>query len=357
MQQLETQMYNMQNKHCFTLLKNISKKVIFLFMFLVVTFNGCNQNSLAIAKPAKDILEKQDIYVSKITHIDYNSIEKLDISLECIDVSLICSRVDETLEVDYSFIEEKTPAQKGNTVLIDYRILDEHRKKIYCDTDVKIVIGTSCFDSVIEKELTNHKTGDIIRLSSSLITNPIIEKHKNSTIEIDIKGVYSYNKIGSETLCEKHGFTCFEDYYTYLYNMASDELKYENDIKQKSELFKQLIKNCNFVIDDELVSFSLKTVLIHEQQAASFGITLEEYYTNILKMNENDFFKKCTQDSEDEIKKILIVGSLADHYGITVDNEIFNEFCEKNNINYHNNDVLIEAYYSCLEEQVVSFFL
>ncbi len=338
---------------------NRFKKVVFLFifcLFLIISFNGCSQEPLVIAKPAQDILEKQEIYTSKIIHIDYNSIEKLDIPLGTIDASLICNRVDETLEVDYSFTEVKEAvAKKGNTILIDYRILNEYQKEIYCDANVKIVIGTGCFDSIIENELLNHKAGDTICLNSSIMTNPLIATHKETTVEIEVKGIYNYNQIGSETLAETHGFVSFEDYYIYLYDIASDELKYEYNLEQKAEFFRQTIKNCNFVIDnDELTSFSLKTVLIHEQQAASFGMTLEEYYTNILELNENDFFKRCTQDSENEIKKMLVVGALAHHYRIIVDDECFDEFCEENNIN---EDVLTEAYYSCLEEQVISYFL
>lgn len=341
------------------MISKLKKFLFIVFVFLIATSCGCSKDTLEIVEPVQDFLEMQEIYSSKITHIDYKNIEKLNIPLEDVDVSLICNRVDETLEVDYSFVEIKDAiVQKGNTVCIDYKIINENQKEVYSDTNVKVVIGTGCFDNIIENALLNHKAGDTVSLSNSIITNTLIATYKNVTVKITIKGIYKYTQTGSETLLEKHGFISFEDYYIYLYNIASDELKNENIIKQKYEFFNQTIKNCNFMIDDnELTSFSLKTVLSHEEQAALFGLTLEEYYTNILGITENEFFKKITIDSEYEIKKMLVVGALAQHYNIIVNDEIFEEFCRSNKLNLKNDKNMTEAYYCCLEEQVISYFL
>ncbi len=54
---------------------------------------------------------------------------------------------------------------------------------------------------------------------------------------------------------------------------------------------------------------------------------------------------------------MLVVGALAQHYNIIVNDEIFEEFCRSNKLNLKNDKNMTEAYYCCLEEQVISYFL
>lgn len=120
----------------------------------------------------------------------------------------------------------------------------------------------------------------------------------------------------------------------------------------------KLMDTSDFYIDmNEVAEYSLNIVDNYESIAYMYGLDLQNYYEQILEENEDTFYQQCYEEGCFDVKKILLVGHIAEKEGIIITEADEKRFCEENNCDFENlkEDEILHVYvnYCILEQKVI----
>lgn len=145
-------------------------------------------------------------------------------------------------------------------------------------------------------------------------------QYENDTIVVKIVSVVHY--IGGPDTADilfEQGSPSFYEFYQYLFKTKLEEIDFEYYMEDKKSFYDMAFENCKFDLsEDDIKKGSLQIVKEYAETAQSIGMSVEEYYTSVLNLDEDNFFIMYTESAERQIKSVLVIGALAQHGNITV---------------------------------------
>lgn len=338
------------------------KKTFFIFFIIVFTFTGCSSSNtqISVNDIATAYLSQLNVQNSKIDTIKYDEISSYENTPPFRELTYITNNIDEVLEPFYSIAtSENNIIENWDFVIVKLRLFNKEDALIFSDEAAKLLIGAALFDKSIENDLIGKRINKQYTFKASRVIKEFYNIPEVEKIIIEPQSIIQY-KEGNDTkkFLNENGFLDLKEFYVHLFNMKVSEQDFENNTSIKDDFIKYSIDKCTFTISyDDLKTYSDKVLKEHMQSAESLGINIDEYYTNVLSLNEEEFFKMCADTAEKEIKKCLMIGALSQHFDINFSNDYFVEFCQKNEID--NSDDVIKTYanYLCLESMVLSEFV
>ncbi len=221
------------------------------------------------------------------------------------------------------------------------------------------MIGSELFDKDIENALVGQSVNEAYDFNASNTVKELYNISDLKTISIEPQSIIQYTEDSSnKKFLDENGFSTLSEFYKYLFEVKVAEQDFEQNLSIKDDFIKYAIDKCTFTISsDDLMNYSKQVFNEHLQSAESLGINIDEYYTNILSLDEKEFFTLCADSAEQEIKKCLMIGALSQQYNIDVSDDYLTTFCENNDIDMSDSVSVIYARYLCLESIVLSEFV
>ncbi len=338
------------------------KKALLVLFVIAFMITGCSSNDsqISISPIAITYLNLLNVRNSKIDTIQYDRISSFKNTPPSRDLTDISNNIDEVLEPFYTVtISKNDSITYGDFVVLELKMLSKEGTLIFLDKSAKLLIGANLFDEKIERDLVGSSINNSYTFKATNKVKEFYNLPEVDKIIVKPQSILQY-KEGADTksFLNENGFLNLEEFYVYLFNMKVSEQAFEKNSSIEDDFIKYAIDNCTFTISyDDLKNYSDKVFKEHIQAAESLGINIDEYYTNVLSLSEEAFFRMCADSAETEIKKCLIIGALSQYFNISFDDEHFNEFCKKNEIKVSDDISQTYASYFCLESLVISNFV
>ncbi len=93
----------------------------------------------------------------------------------------------------------------------------------------------------------------------------------------------------------------------------------------------------------------------YEKMAYLYNMSLEQYYEKLLGITKQEFYEKCLNEGEKQIKKYLIIGAVAKKEDIVITNDEWESEKIDKKIEIQDNNAVIYAKYQLLEKKVLNY--
>lgn len=337
-------------------------KKIFFIIIVILAFTGCSANKETMSENsiAMDYLSQCNVKNSHIDTVKYEEISSYKNTPPTRNLTYISKKIDEVLEPFYSIeVSKNDIINQGDFVAFELKLLNKDETLILTDEKAKLMVGSGLLDKYIEEELMEKSINESYVFEASDEVKEFYNISEAEKVIIKPKEIYQYIEgSDTQTFLNENDFLNLKDFYVYLFNMKVGEQDFEKNTAIKNEFISYAIEKCTFTISyDDLKNYSTKVFEEHMHSAESLGIDIDDYYTNVLSLNEDEFFRMCADTAEYEIKKCLLTGALSQHFSINVSNDYIEKYCEAGKIDY--SDSVLKAYadYFCLESLVISEFV
>lgn len=320
---------------------------------LLSNISSCSKKA-NISPIVQELLDSLDIDGCYIKDIDYSDTDQLFIDNTYIKFSKVSNYINEVLDFDYDYtIDEDGIVGETDVAVINIDV-SRNGEILYSDDGIYMFVGMDCFDEAIEKSLVGKKRGEVFELKATDCANAYISKMDDATVKVEITEVCTYKVQEGATSTLGDSYGSFSEYYSHLYTMNTEAIWFEKIYEIKNTAINELVKSSSFSLDyDEIEAASYETVLSYEATANSYGMVLEEYYTDILQKNEDGFFQMCVEETQEMIKRFLVVGAVSEKYNIMVTEDEFAQYIDTNGINPENESDLLYAKYQYLENKML----
>lgn len=337
--------------------------ILCIFTVVIISFTYLSDNhesDCRIQGNVRDYLEKNRITNCRI--ITCPSISdlkmKMSISYDQLNINVTESEVEEYVQRvmdSYDEVRElknRKTVKNGDLVTVDYSVYYDG-KKINQRNDDLVKVGSGNYDKRFEKVLIGMKKNQIYE--RELIVPEDVDDHKmrNQKEKFKIK-VTAINKYITYRLTDQFVKQNLEGNSVAEYKeYAKKKVESEKSAVKKSQLEQELLldisSKCEFDLDQhEVADYALAIVKKYEQLADLKGLSVEEYAKENGK-NSEEFYQMCYQEAEDNIKKILLIGALADQENMQVQNDIRSD-------NGNREGEKVEKYYFNIKSQVLQEF-
>lgn len=337
------------------------KKHIFLWIgVIILTLSGCTTKPLPIDPITTEFLNTKQIENSTIQSIDFEAVDHMHFQAAPIPFSSISARIQEVLLSHYTFFKKADPIAIGDAVTVDFTIQDGQDHIVYAEQNAIIFVGIGLFDQKLEAALLDHATdGSIVVQLGPEFDNQFSTYSSDHHLQMKIRSVEHYTALpDTQQTLEDQNIHTFEEFYRSLYDMKAAELSYESNAEQQNSFLQAAIHQSQFFISvHDQKQYAVQVLREWEQAASSFGISLEEYHAAFLQQAQGSVYDFATQTAEYEIQKYLLIGALAQHKQIQIDEESFSTFCIVNHITNQDKELLATAKYMFLEQAVLQHYL
>lgn len=312
--------------------------LVILCIFTVVTIrftylSNDHEPDCGIQGNVKDYLEKNQITNCRI--ITCPSIsdlkKKMSVSADQLNINVTESEVEEYIQRvmdSYDEIRElknRKTVKNGDLVTVDYSVYYDG-KKINQRNDDLVKVGSGNYDKHFEKALIGMKKNQIYERELMVPEDVDDQKMRNQKEKFKIK-VTAINQYITYPLTDQFVKQNLEGNSVAEYKeYAKKKVEAEKSAVKKSQLEQELLleisSECEFELDQhEVADYALAIVKKYEQLADLKGLSVEEYAKENGK-NSEEFYQMCYQEAEDNIKKIILIGALADQENMQVQNDI-----------------------------------
>lgn len=334
------------------------KKLFITFLSFIFVLSGCAAKEVKIDRISTDYLITINVEGSKIEKIDHKRISEYDNSTLFRDLSYICGAIDEVLEPFYDIqIVSNRAVENGDVVLFEAEFSDENGDLIHSEKSAEILVGSG-FLKNIEAEVIGKNSGRSFSLTPDSTEKEFFNSDDIDIINITVTDILHYDeKPETPDFLKEQNFSSFEDFYSYLFKKKTNEHDYEKNSEIKDDFIDLAVDSCEFLISsDDLKDYSKERLKVRMPAAQSLNSSSDDYCSDVLTLDEFGSFLMCTEYAEKEIKKCLAVGALSEYYGISINDEYFEFFCENNNIDASDSELTAAARYFCLETAVIEHF-
>lgn len=341
------------------------KKKRVLIIVLVVTLiclYGCNQGQLKINPSAKLYMDLRGIKNCGIYQV--GELSNLQYSLQGVSISdsEIESRIDTILKSYEKLITitERDKVKEGDFVNITYTVYCDSKVVNHSDEEI-IKIGAGHFNKNIEKSLIGAIKG---KRQYIKITVPEDDKNKElagkeECVQVLINEIqYMHTEqLTTDFVKKNYNLNTIEEFYVYVKKLIKEEREAEVLHEAQENVITKLIKTSKFNLNkDAIVDYALTIYNDYAEMAISYGSSIEEFIKDFFGETIDIFYERCYSESENEIKRILIVGALAESNSIQVtdaevENALKNAKIEYNSLS---RGYLTIYTYQLLEEKVLN---
>lgn len=330
------------------------KKTLSILIIFVLLLSGCTKRNIEVGNVALSYLNSLNVNKSKLIDIDYDEISKYEPLTINADLAYVSSSIDEVLEPFYEFQKSDNAVAEGDIVLWNCEIHNSSNALIHAEKDAKVLVGSSNFER-LEQKMISKNIGDEFVISPDKSLCDFWGIADSCSVKVSVAGILKYvEKAETGDFLDEQGFASFVDFYNYLFNMKVAEHEYEQDSKIVDEFLDFVVGKSRFYIsEDDLKNYTQQIVKENIDTATSFGITIDEYYTNFLSLDEDGFYLMCAETAEKEIQNALVIGALSQHNNIQVEKSAFDDYCSRNNVD--TDDLISRAIveYYCLKSAVI----
>ena len=330
------------------------KKILSIIIALVLLLSGCSKRNIEVGNVVLSYLNSLNVKKSKLIDIDYEAISKYESLTINADLAYVSSSIDEVLEPFYEFQNSDTTVAKGDIVLWSCEIYNSSNALIHTEKDAKVLVGSSNFEC-LEQKMISKNIGDELILSPEKSLCDFFSIEDSCSMKVSITGILKYiEKDETDIFLDKQGFTSLIDFYNYLFAMKVSEYEYEQNSKIADEFLDFSVEKSSFYIsEDDLKNYTQQVVKDNMDAATSLGITIEEYYTRLLSLDEDGFYLMCAETAEKEIQNALVIGALSQYNNIQVEKSAFDDYCSRNNIDTDDLTSRSLVEYYCLKSAVI----
>lgn len=340
-----------------------TKSLFFLVIFLI-SCSACGKSVVSIPHSIDIILTNNGIFSAEIIslddfrtyRIDYDLLDEEDVYVSDDEIR---AYIDMQLEsyAELIKITDRDIVQHGDVAIVSYIVILNGKIINEIDQDI-LMVGKGNYDQQFENALVGKYVG--IPFSEELISPDGEKMIFNITVE-SINKFKTY-ELTNEFVQQNMGIETVEKYYENCKKILQDEKLSVAKRKLEEAMLKKIIDKSKFELDkEEIARFSLQYVETEKQFAYVYGLDLEEYIEIILNEDREEFFQRCYEYGEDEIKKYLLIGGIFSElqYSITDDDIRFK--CEQ--LGYEYNTILKDEYakalveYAVMEERVINYFV
>ena len=244
-----------------------------------------------------------------------NDIKKIDISDSVISQKEIDDYVSDQLDMKSSFQAYSSSKQIKEGDYVNCSIVKyESDKELFSSDDECLYIDINN-QSIVVKSLIGHSKGE---------TFEVFEKVSGHEYRYDITvknvGTMVTPELNNEFVKQNFNEDSVSDYLESLKKSLDTENKGAAVLGARNDILEKLIDKCKFEMDEKQVTdYSVSIVNSYINEAYLYNKDLKTYYTENLHMSEKQFFDSCYQQGENYIKKMLVVGALAEHEKCSVD--------------------------------------
>ncbi len=244
-----------------------------------------------------------------------NEIGKIDVSDSSVSQKEIDDYVADQLDMNRSFRADPSAKQIKENDCVNFSLVKyEGDEEIFSGDDEYLCIDEND-QSVVTRSLTGHIKGDTYEVHEN------VEGH-DYRYEITIKriGKMVAPELNDEVVREYFNADSVSDYLASLRDSLNNENRSAAILGAQDDILEELIDKCKFDMDKQQVTdYSVSVVNSYVDEAYLYNKDLKTYYTEDLHMSEKQFFDSCYKQGEDYIKKMLVVGALAEQDKCSID--------------------------------------
>lgn len=279
------------------------------------------------------------------------SSDQLNIDVTESEIKEFVQRVMDSYDKVVELKNRKT-VKNGDLVTVDYSVY-YGGKKINQRNDDLVKVGSGNYDKHFEKALIGMKKNQFYE-KVLVVPDDVDDKNmrnKKEKFKIKVTAINKYIKYNLTDQFVKKNLegNSVTEYLEYAGKKVESEKLAEKKSQLEQELLLDISSECKFELDqDEVANYALAIVKKYEQLAELNDLSVEEYAKENGK-NKEEFYQMCYQEAEDNIKKIIVIGALADQENMQVQNDISSD--DKNG-----GEEKVEKYYLNIKSQVLQEF-
>lgn len=312
----------MQKRNCYIIFFTI------LLLIGVVIFQIPNGNTpIIISGITKDYLKECGITNYKIVSFGEYQGKKLEIPQPIIEDEEIRKYIEVLMEA-YAHMEpikNRNTVQTGDFVYVSYREFCEDKEINIVSGDV-LKVGAGYYNPTFEELLPGAIVGQEFTKELHIgDEDGILQKH---TYYITINSIQKYvtYELNETFVKDKLGLSSVQMFYEEAKKKLFQEKQKELYHKAESEWLMELIENTEIVFDEQEVAlYAKKIVEEYSELAYIYNMSLEEYHTTQMNLNETQFYEHCYEEARLELEAEMIIGIIGAREKIKIaDNEIEN---------------------------------
>lgn len=322
-----------------------------------------NNASVNIPQAVNKILEENGVRTASIDKLgEYNGIKI------CVDeVKVTDSEVNEYVKMQMeSFAEvvqvtDRDDVKEGDVVYVSYIVICEGKTIKQAEHD-DLMVGAGAYNEQFEEALIGQRVG--IPFSQSMYIFDERGNQKVATFNITIESINYFKTYELTDSFVKENFDMFtvQEYYDSCKKKLQDEKKREAEKIAEKEILQIIMGNCEFSVDQyDVAEYSMSFVKEQEQLAYVYNLDLNTYVEEILKQQLDEFYQKCYEYGEYEIKRYLVIGAIFIDLGYEVSDEEYRLMCKESKYDYDEtkNDIYKDALicFKVMEREVLEYLL
>lgn len=317
---------------------------------------GCKGKNADVKIP--DCTNKYMEYCN-IKHYDISKLgkyknKKLTVKNEGISDEEKTEYINNLLE-SYAYMEpicDRTVVENGDFVDISYRVYEGEEIVNEVSGD-SLKVGAGYYNNEIEKTLIGKNVGDIYNIE--IISDNGNQQRYEITID-EIKQYITFSLDDENFVKNTLGYSSKQEALAEITSKLQEQKEQEETDLAEEKLLLEVAEDSDIEFDeDELAIYAKQLVEQYNQLAYVNDMPLEEYYTEKMKLSENEFYEKCYQTAKESLEKELIAGAIALQENISVSDKEISEYKEKITEDEDEyTDALIEQ--KLLKEKVMKVF-
>ena len=262
------------------------------------------------------MLEYLKIDKCKITELrDINEIKTVELSFEPVSQNEIDKCISKQLEMRSSFQTNHSLKKVTENDCVNFSIIKyDGETKTYSSDDEYLCLNND--SSFIAQSLIDHLKGETFEVFEN--NNEHIYRY---SITIKDIGTITTPELTDSFVKQHVQEESVSDYITKIKNSLENEHKVISIMKAQDKVLQNIIDKCTFELDQKQVTdYSMTILNSYVEEAYLYDKDLKTYYTENLHMSEKEFFDNCYKKGEEYIKKILVVGAIAEYKNYSIDN-------------------------------------
>lgn len=333
--------------------------VIVMVMILVTC--GCSiehQTTNPIVKEKMNLLGIKNCVITELGEIpqyEYTD-EEIEVSASEIEenIQLILESYEKLKSVDRNVVKKGDFINLSYTVYCEGKIVNEVKGE-------EIKVGAGFFNEEIEEDLIGAKTNRTYLINIQVPKDDENKEYAGKKEKIE----YQVNKIQymlqpklTDKFVQKHyGIGSVEEFYEYEKECIAKEKETELLNQKKEAVMEELIEKSSFDTDkDFLLDYAEVVYHEYEDMATGYGNSIEEFISDFFNENLEEFYERCYNEAENEIKRFLVVGAVANKINVTISEKDIEEY-RNLKVDDLDDSNLISYRYDVLEEKVLNYLV
>lgn len=341
------------------------KTMKFVFIvFFILTLSSCGLNT-EINSISKNKLKYEKIENCIITSIcDLSSLnykpEKVEMSKEEFE-DCVSDEIEEFYR--YKEITNRDYVKKGDYITISY-ISKCENKVIDKNDSKKLKVGAGNFDKQAEKKIIGAKKNKKFKINITVPKSEQLESiaGKKEVMEITVLNITELvkPKITNEWVKKHFNYNSVDEFYRSIKGNYLEQEQAFADLNAKENLLSDAIKASSFELDnDSVLVYAKKLYHDEENNAISYGTSLEEYVNSFYNIDLDTFYQQCYDNAKGYIKRILLIGAIAENINITVSKKELTNYFKAHNLTLENISKEEKELnkYEVLENKVIEYMI